>query len=201
MTGKNHDYTNLLIVIGSSAGGLDPIRTIVENLPEDFQATVMVVNHRTPGHPNILKEILSELSSIKVTEPVEGEKLRCTTVYVGKPESLVEVEGSRLSVFPDWEQFRRMQNIDDLFLSAAQSAGENAVGVILSGALWDGIRGLQEISNQGGICIAQDPKEALFQSMPELADEKVDLDFIGSAEEIAQRLVKLAEGRQCKIQD
>lgn len=194
---SEEDFPNLLIVIGASAGGLEPIKKIIDALPEEFQATMMIATHRAPGNGNMLKDILARHSNVHITEPIEGEKLQCTTVYVGKPTNIVEVDGSDGKVTLDRDRIRRLHLIDDLFFSAAEHAGKNAIGIILSGTMWDGVRGLKSISENGGRCIAQEPKDALFRDMPELAAEEVELDYVGTADEIAQVIIRWADGEVC----
>jgi two-component system chemotaxis response regulator CheB len=96
-----------------------------------------------------------------------------------------------------WSEYR-IQRIDELFLSAARHARHNAVGIILSGTLWDGVEGLRAIHDAGGKCIVQDPGEAAVEDMPRNALKSVDVDFVGTTDEIASLLVELAAGRSCQ---
>jgi len=130
---------------------------------------------------------------------VEGEKLSCTTVYVGAPAESVEIEGNRIHSEIDVSDVSRMERIDDLFITAAKSARENAVGVILTGMLSDGVEGLKAIHKAGGYCIVQDPKDAKFDSMPKNALAEVDADFVGTSDEIADRLITLPRGDCARI--
>lgn len=192
-------FPNLLVVIGASAGGLQPIKTILGELPEDLQATVIVATHRDPAlHDNVLADILERATDMDVQEPMENDHLNCATIYVGKPRDTVSVEGKSIHLKRLFDDFGRLHRIDDLFLSAAESARENTVGIILSGMLYDGVQGLEAIADEGGKCIVQDPAEARFDSMPKNALAAVDVDFVGSAEEIAELLIQLAAERSCQ---
>lgn len=198
MDSSESQYPNLLIVIGASAGGLQQIVKIVRELPDYFQATVLFACHRSPNAPNVLHEILAKNTDLNVKQPIEGEKLVCTTIYVGRPDESVEVEGRHLHAEQDISDLARVERIDDLFKSAAESAGKNAVGVILTGMLSDGVEGLKAIKAADGYCMVQDPDEAEFESMPVNALKEVDVDFVGTTHELAQRLIQLAEGRSCQ---
>lgn len=198
MSATTTKYPNLLIVIGASAGGLQQIIRIVEKLPTHFQATLLVACHREPSGPNMLQDILTRHTGLRVRQPVEGEKLCCTTIYVGSPAESVEIDGNRIHSEIDVSDVARMERIDDLFITAAQSARENTVGVILTGMLSDGVEGLKAIHAAGGYCIVQDPKDAKFESMPKNALAEVEADFVGTSDEIAERLIRLAEGRSCE---
>lgn len=198
MDSTKPQYPNLLIVIGASAGGLQQIVKIIRKLPDYFQATVLFACHRSPESPNVLHEILGRNTDLTVRQPIEGERLCCTTIYVGKPKETIEIEGRELHAEMDESDLARMERIDELFKSAAESAGENAVGVILTGMLSDGVEGLKAINAAGGYCIVQDPEDAEFESMPINALKEVDVDFVGTTGEITQKLIQLAEGRTCK---
>lgn len=188
---------NLIVGIGASAGGLEEIIKIVDLLPEDFQATLLVATHRSPDHQNHLKDIIGRHTRMRVDEPVEGDELHCTSIYVGKADEAVAVDGSRFHVEKARSQFRRMKRIDDLFHSVAESAGPNGVGVVLSGMLWDGVEGLLAIHDAGGYCLVQDPRDASFDDMPLRALENVPVNFVGSSKEIAGKLLELGRGRTC----
>ena len=199
MNHKEAAFPNLLVVIGASAGGLEPIRQIISHLPESFQATVIVATHRNPAETqNRLAEILSHDARLKVREPVEGESLDCTTLYVGRPSSSLRIDGRIAHLDDVASHLERLQRIDELFLSAARYAGENAVGVILSGTLSDGVEGLKAIHAAGGKCIVQDPADAIFDDMPQNALNDVPVDYVATPVGIAGILIELAAERSCQ---
>ena len=154
--------------------------------------SVVVATHRSPEAPNHLRRILDDESLLDVCEPFEGERLACATIYVGASRDSVQVEGHAFHVFSDRSRVARMHRIDDLFESAAASAGENCIGVVLSGMLNDGTNGLKAIKDAGGYCIVQDPRDADFDDMPSNALADVEADFMGTTEEIIDRLIQLA---------
>lgn len=191
-------FPNLLVVIGASAGGLSPIRSIVSQLPSTFQGVVVVATHRDPAaKENSLLDILGRDARLTVREPVDGESLQCTTIYVGHPSQTFQLDGRGAQLDDIAGHMERSQRIDELFHSAARHAGSNAVGIILSGTLDDGIAGLKAIHEAGGTCIVQDPQKAKFEGMPREALATVDVDLVGDATEIASLLVELAAGRSC----
>lgn len=192
-------FPNLLVVIGASAGGLQPIREIISHLPFTFQATVIVATHRDrQSQRNHLAEILRHDARLAVREPVAGDSLNCTTIYVGEPSKVVRVAGREVQLDDLTGELARCRQIDALFLSAARYAGRNAAGVILSGMLWDGVAGLQAIHEAGGKCIVQDPADAAYDELPRRALEEVDVDFIETPIGIAGVLVELAADRSCQ---
>ena len=190
-------FRNLLIAIGSSAGGYTEVVKIISALPETFQASIVLASHRNPDLANTLVTALDNRARIDVVEPWNDECLQCTNIYVGAPNQRVEVEGDHFEINVDTTNHSRIHRIDDLFESVARSAGENAVGIVLSGLLSDGVAGLQAINDAGGICIVQDPDDADYGSLPENVLKKVNAHFVGTSEDIAELLVALASDRVC----
>ena len=74
-----------------------------------------------------------------------GQKLDCATLLVGAPSEFIVVRGRRVRVSALQDRTMRLTRIDALFETVAEAAGPNAVGVVLSGMLWDGVSGLQAI--------------------------------------------------------
>ena len=193
----NPVYSNLVVAIGGSAGAIDEIVTIISKLPENYQGCIVVATHRHPSHSNILAKVLGFKASVEIAEPYDHECLECTTVFVGAPDERVKVSFDQFDIERDPDGKSKLRRIDDLFSSVAKSAAHNAVGVILSGTLTDGVQGLKDIHDAGGYCIVQDPADAQFESMPTSALSKVPANFVGTAEEIANVLIDIAEGRTC----
>lgn len=181
---------DIVVAIGGSAGSLKSIIEIVELLPAWFHGTMVVALHRGVEQPNRLRDVLSHRAQVDVIEPADEDCLECTTIYVGHPGDTVEVEQGAFEITADSSKFARLTRIDDLFTSVAESSGENAVGVILSGMLSDGAEGLKAIHDAGGFCIVQSPDEADFSSMPVAAIEATEIDFIGTTREIASEIME-----------
>jgi two-component system chemotaxis response regulator CheB len=185
-----------VIVIGASAGGLPHIRTLLELLPADLPAIVLVVLHRPGGQVSHLREVLAAKSRMQVVEAVHGEELLVGVCYLGQPAKHLGIdELIRAKLSPDPGGARRGKMIDDLFVSVARHAGPRVIGVVLSGALRDGTQGLAAIKRAGGIALVQSPAEAQFAGMPESAiayDHIVDL--VASTAELAQAIERYVRG-------
>ena len=183
-----------IVVIGASSGGLDALRALLLELPEDFAAPVFIVLHIAPNSPGILAEILGRSSSLPVVAPKDGERIQEKRVYVASPDRhmLIEPGIIRLTRGPKENRFRPA--IDPLFRSAAQVYGPGVIGVILTGGLDDGTAGLWAIQQLGGTTIVQDPEDALVPSMPRSALEHVDVDHVLRLNEIPNQLTELVNG-------
>jgi two-component system chemotaxis response regulator CheB len=138
-----------VVAIGASAGGLAPINRIVESLPDDLDAAVLVVLHLAPTAPSALPKILARHSKLPVDAPRDGEPLLPGHVYVARPDYHLEVEDSVVRVLRGpWENGHRPA-VDVLFRSVAQWWGPRAIAIVLSGALDAGTAGLTAVRGAG----------------------------------------------------
>jgi two-component system, chemotaxis family, protein-glutamate methylesterase/glutaminase len=183
--------TQNVVVIGTSAGGIDALRTIVGALPADFPAPICVVMHTSPQSPGVLHDILSRAGPLRGIDPTNGHRLKPGNIYVAPPDCHLVVEPGRLRVTKGPRENRFRPAIDPLFRSAAQVYGPSAIGVILTGNLDDGTAGLWAIKQLGGIAIVQDPTEAQFPSMPRSAVTHVAADHVVPLADVAPLLIRL----------
>jgi two-component system, chemotaxis family, protein-glutamate methylesterase/glutaminase len=180
-----------VVVIGTSAGGLEALRTIVTALPQDFPAPICVVMHMAPQSPGVLHEILGrsgKLPAVNVTKP---ERIAPGHIYVAPPDHHLLLEPGRVKPTKGPKENRFRPAIDPLFRSAAQVYGPRAIGVILTGNLDDGTAGLRMVKQLGGIAVVQDPDDALYPSMPASALHNVDVDHRVALADVAPLLIEL----------
>jgi two-component system chemotaxis response regulator CheB len=182
-----------IIVIGASAGGVEPLKKLISLLPRGFDAAIFIVWHISPSLTGVLPQILSRAGDLPAGNARDNEPIERGRIYVAPPDHhLVLEEGVvRISRGPKENGFRPA--VDPLFRSAAYVYGPQVVGIVLSGALDDGTAGLMAIKKFGGIAIVQDPDEAEVRSMPERAMEVVSVDHCVRIEPMAALLLKLSE--------
>jgi len=180
-----------IVVIGASAGGVDPLIEVITALPPDSPAAFLVAVHMLPDARSALPRILESRSRIRVSHPDDGEPLEKGHVYVAPPDFQMGVEDSvvRLNRGPREHGYR--PSIDALFRTAAHAYGSRVIGILLSGALSDGVLGLWDIKDRGGLAIVQDPSEATFASMPEKALHRVEVDDVLPARDIGRLLATM----------
>jgi two-component system chemotaxis response regulator CheB len=178
-----------LVVIGGSAGGIEALSLLLNILPANLPAALIVAIHRDPEKPTNVSEVLNRFSLMPVVIPNDGESLRPGFCYIGGAQSHVTVaHGMRIRIVPDG--FYRSHNIDALFTSAARNAGSRAIGVVLSGLQKDGTEGLIAIQEAGGAALVQLPDEASYPQMPLNAIKNVVVDFIGSVKDLAREICR-----------
>lgn len=183
----NHD----LIVIGGSAGAIDPLTTIVQGLPSNLPAAVCVVVHTAPYFPSRLAMVLERAGALPAVEATQGAALKNGVIFTAPPDQHLLIEPGRIRLAHGPRENRTRPAIDPLFRSAALHYGSRVTGLILSGALDDGTPGLWTVKDRGGIAVVQDPDEALVKSMPTSAVQNVAVDYVLPAGEIPAMLVEL----------
>lgn len=181
-----------IVVIGTSAGGIEALRTLLAAMPANFAGSLFVVLHTSPQSPGVLARILDGAGPLRVKNAGQEERIEPGWVYVAPPDHhlLIVPGGVQLSRGPRENRFRPA--VDPLFRSAAQTYGPRVVGVILTGGLDDGTNGLSVIKQLGGTTVVQDPAEALAPSMPMSALRHVRVDYTLRIAELAPLLVRLA---------
>jgi two-component system, chemotaxis family, protein-glutamate methylesterase/glutaminase len=179
-----------IIVVGASAGGIEPLKDMLGRLPADLAATVLVVVH-LPADGTRLHQVLDRASGLRVKLAEDGEPLRSGIVLLAPPgyHLVVTDDGLSLSSGPRENGFRPA--IDVLLRSAALTHGPSVIGVILSGALDDGAAGMVAIRVRGGVGIVQDPDEALHSSMPQAAIDAAIVDHVVPTTKIPDLLVEM----------
>jgi two-component system chemotaxis response regulator CheB len=180
-----------VVVIGASAGGIDALRVVVSGLPETFPAAICIVVHTSPASPGVLAEILNRSTPLPVLQACDRQRLEAGHIYVAPPDRHLVIEPGRLRVTKGPGEHRFRPAIDPMFRSAAQVFGPNAIGIVLTGNLDDGVAGLSTIKKLGGTAIVQDPSEALFSSMPLEALTHVHVDHVVPLAEMPSLLVEL----------
>ncbi|MES2259908.1 MAG: chemotaxis protein CheB [Pseudomonadota bacterium] len=185
-----------IIVIGTSAGGVHALKTVLSTLPPDFPAAVLIVMH-VGTYRSILPGILDEICALPVRHAADGEPVQAAQVLVAPPDRHMTISTEdgqarvRLSHGPKENHSRPA--IDPLFRSAAQAFGPRLTGVILTGYLNDGTSGLRAVKACGGHAIVQDPSEAHAPNMPGSALNKVAVDQCLALEAIGPALVRMVQ--------
>lgn len=181
-----------IVVIGTSAGGLDALGGLAGGLPADLPAAVFVVMHLPEGAPSVLPRILNRAGQLEAVHPEDGDPVENGRIYVAPPNLHLLLERGTIRLRRGPKENRHRPAVDPLFRTAARAYGSRVVGVVLTGALNDGTAGLLAIKQGGGVSVVQDPEEARFPSMPESALQYVEVDHCLRVDEIAPLLSSLS---------
>ena len=174
-----------IIVIGTSAGGMDALKKILPFFPPAFPVPIVIVQHVSSLSNGFMIKYLNSICSIRVKEAEEKESLNPSTVYFAPPNYHLLIEDDHtLSLSVEKKVNYARPSIDVLFDSAAYAYGKSIIGVVLTGANNDGAKGLANIKKVGGYTIVQSPETAYADSMPRTAIAESTPDLIIPLEEI-----------------
>lgn len=155
-----------LVVIGASWGALEALRVVLPALPTDFPAALIIVLHSDKEDSGDLLPALDAMCALPVGFPVDKESILAGHVYIAPPNYHLLIEGDHFAYSMDEPEDYARPSINVLFESAAESYGANVTGIVLTGMLRDGARGLAVIHRHGGETVVQTPHDAVASSMP-----------------------------------
>ena len=180
----------VVVGLGASAGGLEPLSAILAQLPADLPAAVLVVVHLSPLAPSVLDRILARCGTLPANFGRNGTELQEGHVYVAPADEHLVVSDGHLVLDHGPTVNAVRPSVDVLFRSMAVTYQSRCIGVVLSGTRDDGAAGLLDIQRAGGVTIVQDPSDATFPGMPTSACALVGPDAVAPADEIAPLITK-----------
>jgi two-component system chemotaxis response regulator CheB len=181
-----------IITIAGSLGGIAALGQIVSELPADFPVPIVIAQHLYPEGSTYLPSILNQRTKLRVKLAEENDRLQPASVYIAPPNRHLFFKSKgvlSLSVAPK-VNFSR-PSADVLFESVAKFYQTGAIGVVLSGKLYDGAAGAQAIKAKGGRIITQDHQSSVAFDMPQAAIQTGSVDFVLSLEKIASALISM----------
>ena len=180
-----------IVCVGGSAGGLDAYIRLLKNLPADMGVAIVIVNHMTMV-PTQLHEVLPRFTTMPVELITDSLSVEPNRVFIIPSNRDLHVEDGVFHLMPISKP-RGWPDVITVFLrSLTRYWDGKLIAVIVSGYDGDGAEALCGIKQVGGITIAQQPNTASQPDMPKSAIASGCIDFILSAEDIAQELVRIA---------
>ncbi|CAB9492350.1 MULTISPECIES: protein-glutamate methylesterase/protein-glutamine glutaminase [Alteromonas] len=197
----SYSGTEKLIAIGASTGGTEAIKEVLRTFPANAPATV-ITQHMPAGFTSTYARRLDAVCQMQVKEAKGGERLLPGQAYLAPGDKHMEIERSgadyRIRLTDGARVSGHKPSVDVLFNSLCKSAGNNAIGVLLTGMGSDGAIGLHELFNAGCETFCQDEASCIVFGMPKVAIEKgaarhiTSLDDMGKA--VMQTVEKLSAG-------
>ncbi len=154
-----------VIAIGGSAGALSNIMKIIQELPYS-DITLFIVIHVLPDKKNKLVEIISQFTSYRVKEPVDGEKIEKNCIYIASPDLHMHVKNGHIYSSKSEKVNYCRPSIDVLFKSLAKEYKNGLLSILTCGYLTDGIESLTDIKDNDGLIVIQDPNECEANDIP-----------------------------------
>lgn len=158
-----------IVVLGASAGGLEPLREFFRSSARDPNVAHVVITHLPAHHDSHLVGLLDNVGTLAVRPAMPGEGIEGGVAYVLPPGALMGIRDGRFTPLEHSPTRHVPKPIDFFMMALAEDAAERSVGVILSGTDHDGTAGLKAIKSGGGMTLAQDPETAEFTGMPRSA--------------------------------
>ena len=182
------------VVAASSAGGLAALLVVLPDLPVDFPAPVICVQHLAPHQPSYLAEILSRRCALQVRVGEGRCRPLAGTVLLAPPDHHVRVEPDGCVGLTEGSRVNFVRpSADLLFESAAEVLGARTIAVVLSGTGHDGAAGALAVQRAGGTVVVQSPESCEFAAMVESTMQLLTPDLTVPLPELARALQHLAE--------
>lgn len=182
-----------IVAVGASgAQGVRDVRALLAALPPTFPGTVLAVLHRPTDRVSHLQEVLAMVSQIPVLIARDGESPRAGACYVGEPNAHLALGAThRFRLVPDDHNAYRNRTIDLLFNSLAAASPPRMIGLVLSGSLDDGARGLAAMHAAGGRVLVLTPHDPGGEMPANAMRYDGPVDYVGDVADIAREICRI----------
>lgn len=185
--------TEKLIILGASTGGTEAIKAFLSQMPPDCPG-ILIAQHMPESFTRPFAQRLDGLCRISVKEAEHGERVLPGHAYIAPGHSHLLLARSGANYVTELSQAppvnRHRPAVDVLFRSAANCAGRNAIGVILTGMGKDGAAGMLEMKQAGATNYAQDEASCVVFGMPKEAIALGGVDEVVSLNDMARRVLQ-----------
>jgi len=186
-----------IVAIGTSTGGPKALLTVLKEIPKDFQAPIVIVQHMPPGFTKSLAERLDHNCHLQVKEAEDGDVLQDGTVYITPGDYHMVVIATqqdlkiKLTKAPKRNGHR--PSVDVLFESVAAIPHVNKLAVVLTGMGNDGAQGVQQLKklDRYTIIIAENKESSVVYGMPKAAKLTNCVDYIVHLQEVCSTIIKI----------
>ncbi len=184
-----------VVAIGISTGGPQALSYLLPQLPRDYPAGILVVQHMPQGFTRLLADRLAQIAALEVREAQDGDLVLPGRVLVAPGDRHLAVSRKRLGVVAAVTEGasvkRHRPSVDVLFGSVAAAYGARATGLLMTGMGDDGADGLAQIKAAGGTTLAQSEESCVVAGMPRAAVERGCVDRVVPLEDLARTLMEL----------
>ncbi|WP_207513987.1 chemotaxis protein CheB [Longitalea luteola] len=197
---KDEITAGAIVVIGGSAGSLEVILEIANNLPLLPTVVIIIVVHRKIDNDSILEELIAHKTKYRVKEVEDKDAIIPGTIYIAPPDYHLLIENKHCFSLDTSEKVHFCRpSIDVTFESVAETFTSRVIGILLSGANIDGAEGLACIKQLGGYTMAQTPESAGIDIMPKQAISRNIVDKIVEPQDISKEIVQLVTTRTSSL--
>jgi two-component system chemotaxis response regulator CheB len=174
-------------IIGGSAGSLDVLLKVLPVIDTAIKFPIVIVIHRKYGTDSLLPDLLSGRTKLQVKEVDEKEKLKAGFIYIAPSDYHLLIEQDHTFSLDYSEKINYSRpSIDVTFQTAAEAYKAKLACLLLSGSNSDGVNGLKNVKEWGGMTVIQDPKTAQVAYMPAQAQLNVQIDAVLRPEDMGE---------------
>ncbi len=186
-----------IVAIGTSTGGPRALQTLLPNIPENINASFVIVQHMPPGFTKSLADRLNSISHLNIKEAEDKEILLPGYAYIAPGNSHMEIVKKNSNYFislnMDAPFSGHRPSVDVLFNSIGSIGIKDVIGVILTGMGSDGANGCKNIKNNSGYIIAQDEESCVVFGMPKSAINLGIVDKVLPIQYISREIIRAVE--------
>lgn len=189
--GKKKRFDTRVIAIGASTGGPSALLTVLQGIPKEFSASILIAQHISESFALGCVEWLNNAVDIKVKMACDGEIMKEGVAYFIHDGKQLQVNKAGQLILKDNIKGKSFSLITIMMKSIAECFGPKAIGVILTGMGDDGALGMKAIKESGGRTVAQDEKSSVVFGMPKVAIEMGIIDKILPLENISDGILEM----------
>lgn len=183
-----------VIVVGTSAGGMNALSEFVGQLNPGMDAAVFIVMHLSATTiSDFLRQRLQPFTRLQCEIATDGTEIKKDHIYIAAPNLHLLVKKGTILIGRGPQENQYRPSIDVLFRSAAAAYNTRAIGVVLTGMLDDGTAGMLAIKRSGGTCIVQNPEEAEYPDMPISVLDNMEVDYCISLASMGEVIVGITQ--------
>lgn len=190
-----------VVVIGTSTGGPEALRSVLPAIPWEFPFPVLVVQHMPKGFTASLADSLDRICPVNVAEASHGDLVESGRILIapGGEHMKLRRQGGNVTVelTTDAPENHCRPSVDVLFRSAVDVYGAGTLGVIMTGMGEDGAQGCRLIKKAGGAVVAQDEESCVVFGMPRLPVEEGIADAVVPLSEVTSELLEFMRAEAC----
>ena len=194
LAAEHHSFssTEKVIIVGASTGGTEALKEFLVTMPADSPG-ILITQHMPETFTKTFAKRLDGLCTIAVKEAEHGDRVLPGHAYVapGNRHLLLQRSGANyvVQISDGPPVSRHRPSVDVLFRSAANCAGKNAVGIIMTGMGDDGAAGMLEMHQAGAYTLAQDEQSCVVFGMPKEAIALGGVDEVVPLTDLSRRLL------------
>lgn len=187
---------NRIVAIGCSTGGPQALMEVLPNLPADFPAAIVIVQHMPKTFTKPFAERMNQICPLEVKEAVDGEEVRAGLVLIAPGGLQFRVRKKTIttnivSLSPNYEKHLHAPAADIMLQSVAALYGERGIGIILTGMGHDGLEGMKAMKASKGRTIVQDEKSCIVYGMPKAVVEAGCADKVVALPQIVGEVLNM----------